>query len=229
MSGTFWSAEGARRAKHMDVLRTIPPPPPHVRMGIMRKLICGIATHYNNPSQTFTFQLEFIMIAILSPSVPEHYEYIAQLMNEFHQWCCARYSGERSWEFHDYFNEKAWAHELSKLDEIYLPPDGEFLLATYDSEPVGCVALKKFTDSMCEIKRLYVRANFRGKGIARKLMSAILDKARKYDYQYARLEFGELFTESNALYKSIGFKNIDAYTDIPERLKPKMVFMELKL
>lgn len=169
------------------------------------------------------------MIRIFSPSGPEHYQHIAELMNEFHQWCCNRYKGERSWEFNDYFNEQAWKHELSRLDIIYIPPDGEFLLATNNSEPVGCVALKKYTKSICEIKRLYVRATFRRMGIAKKLMNAILNNAKKYNYEYARLEFGELFLESKDLYKSIGFKKIEAYSEIPERLRQKMEFMELKL
>ena len=76
---------------------------------------------------------------------------------------------------------------------------------------------------------MYIREEYRRKGIAKDLMGEILKKAKEYKYQYARLEFGELFTESKVLYKNIGFKNIEAYTEIPKWLKPKMEFMELKL
>ena len=169
------------------------------------------------------------MTEVVVASNPHHYEQIVQLLNAFHQWCCSRYAGERSWEFNDYFDETAWEKELSSIAQIYFQPEGVFLLATNSSQAIGCVALKKYSNSICEIKRLYVRDECRGQGVAKTLMREILNKARKLDYQYARLEFGELFTESKALYKSIGFKSIDAYSDIPERLKPKMEFMEFKL
>jgi len=169
------------------------------------------------------------MVEIISPITPEDYNSIVSLLHEYHHWCCNRYSGERNWEFMDYFDETAWKYELASLKEIYAPPNGEFLLALQHSKPAGCVALNRHSDSVCELKRLFVHEYYRGQGIARDLIRTILKKAKEYGYEYVRLEFGELFYESKALYSSIGFTNIKAYTDIPDRLKPKMEFMEVKL
>ena len=166
---------------------------------------------------------------IITPDGENEYSAIAALMREFHQWCCARYAGERNWEFKDYFDETVWNHELDSLEEYYIPPTGELLLALQHSEPAGCIALKQFSISICELKRLFVNERFRGQGVARQLVSEILEKAKIYGYDAVRLEFVELFVESKSLYTSMGFKNIEAYTDIPERLKPKMEFMELQL
>jgi len=169
------------------------------------------------------------MAKIISPSTPAHYCSIASLLHEYHQWCCDRYAGERNWEFKDYFNEVVWDHELASLKKMYIPPTGEFLLALQNSEPSGCIAFKQYSNTVCEVKRLFVLDKFRGQGIARQLVKHILEKAKIYNYKIARLEFGELLVESKSLYTSMGFKNIEAYTDIPKRLKPKMEFMELQL
>ena len=72
--------------------------------------------------------------------------------------------------------------------------------------------------------KAFVNEEFRARRIGRGLVMVILERAKEYGYEVGRLEFGELFQESKILYKSI-----EAYTDIPDRLKPKMEFMEFRL
>lgn len=101
--------------------------------------------------------------------------------------------------------------ELKNLPGEYAPPDGQLLLAYFNNEPVGCVALRKFGESTCEMKRLYVRPPFRGLGIGRRLAEDIIDGARQRGYRIMRLDTIATMFEAINLYKSLGFQERDSY------------------
>ena len=116
--------------------------------------------------------------------------------------------------------------ELANLPSVYVSPSGCLLLAVYKEQPVGCVGLRKLNDEVCEMKRLYVREQFRSLGIGRALVEAVIEKARKIDYNYMRLDTVPSMEVASALYASVGFKNTGAYRYNPIE---EAVFMELKL
>ena len=116
--------------------------------------------------------------------------------------------------------------ELAELPGEYNPPDGLLLLAFYDKKVAGCVALRPLSKNICEMKRMYVRPEFRGKGIGRHLSQTIIEKAREIDYKSMRLDTIPSMKEAIVLYKSLGFKKIKPYRHNP--IKGAMYF-ELKL
>ncbi|MCP4261507.1 MAG: GNAT family N-acetyltransferase [Planctomycetes bacterium] len=116
--------------------------------------------------------------------------------------------------------------ELANLPGDYVSPSGCLLLAVYKEQPVGCVALRKRSDGICEMKRLYVREQFRGLGIGRALVEAVIEEARKIGYNYMRLDTVPSMEAASALYVSVGFKKSSAYRYNPIE---DAVFMELKL
>lgn len=121
---------------------------------------------------------------------------------------------------------QGFEEELANLPGNYFHPDGCLLLAAYKGQPVGCVGLRKLSDGVCEMKRLYVKKQFRRLGIGRALVEAVIDKARKIGYNYMRLDTVPSMEVARALYISVGFKKISAYRYNPIQ---DAAFMELKL
>ena len=121
---------------------------------------------------------------------------------------------------------QGFKHELAYLPGEYAPPTGCILFARYKGNIAGCVALRSLGDSICEMKRLYVRENFRGLGIGRTLTETIVDTGRRLGYQFMRLDFISPRPVARSLYESLGFKEIEAYETIP---LDGAVFMELEL
>ena len=117
--------------------------------------------------------------------------------------------------------------ELKNLPGAYAPPDGRLLLALENDQLAGCIALRKLGDGVCEMKRLFVRPAYRATGLGRVLVESIIDEARNLGYTRMRLDTipGKM-DKAIALYHSIGFVEIEPYTQNPvEGAK----FMELKL
>lgn len=106
--------------------------------------------------------------------------------------------------------------ELANLPGDYEPPDGRLLLATEDDQLAGCIALRKLGDGVCEMKRLFIRPAYRGKGLGRVLVAAIIDEARQLGYTHMRLDtIPGRMDQAIALYRSIGFVEIAPYYESP--------------
>ncbi len=117
--------------------------------------------------------------------------------------------------------------ELAGLPGDYAPPDGRLLLAENDGQPAGCIALHKIETGICEMKRLYLRPQFRGKGLGRLLAHRIIEEARVIGYQRMRLDTVEpVMKDAVAMYRKLGFREIDPYRTNPI---PGALYMELLL
>jgi len=117
--------------------------------------------------------------------------------------------------------------ELAGLPGDYAPPDGGLFLAYYNGGISGCVALRKLEPDICEMKRLYLRPKFRGKGIGKFLAQFIIAEAKKMGYKRMRLDtIQSNMQEAIALYRQLGFNEIAAYRVNPI---PGVIFMELVL
>ena len=152
----------------------------------------------------------------------------ARLMQGFLDWCRVRYAA-RPWHVEEYFDPNDWAAALADLRRAYKPPAGAVLLARVDGAPAGCVAYRTIGDGVCEMKRLFVGEGFQGIGLGRRLCQALIGLARARGFHAMRLETGDLQPEAHALYRALGFRDIAPYTDIPARIRPPMLFMELAL
>jgi ribosomal protein S18 acetylase RimI-like enzyme len=116
--------------------------------------------------------------------------------------------------------------ELEGLPGEYTPPRGRLLIAEEGGEAAGCVALRELGEGVCEMKRLYVRPGFRGRGTGRELSEEIVRIARREGYGKMRLDTLASMEAATALYRSMEFREIGPY-----RYNPlgDAVYMELDL
>lgn len=117
--------------------------------------------------------------------------------------------------------------ELRTLPGMYAPPRGRLLLAMEGDAPAGCVGLHEWDAQIAEMKRLYVRPAFRGRGLGRILTDAALADARALGYRSIRLDtIPTLMQPAIALYRELGFREIPPYRDNPI---PGALYLELQL
>jgi putative acetyltransferase len=117
--------------------------------------------------------------------------------------------------------------ELAGLPGDYAPPRGRLLLTEFDGQLAGCVALHPLQSDICEMKRLYLRPQFRGKGLGRVLAEHIIIEAGAIGYKRMRLDTVEpVMKDAVAMYRRLGFREIAPYCANPVA---GAMYMELEL
>jgi ribosomal protein S18 acetylase RimI-like enzyme len=121
---------------------------------------------------------------------------------------------------------QGFADELAQLPGSYAPPQGRLLIAWVDDLAAGCVALRPVTETIGEMKRLFVQPAFRGRGIGKDLVNAIIREARDIGYTTMQLDTLHTMTAATRLYESVGFVPRAPYYETP---LVHTIFMERSL
>jgi ribosomal protein S18 acetylase RimI-like enzyme len=142
-------------------------------------------------------------IKITSLQIPDEVDEVRQLFQEYEDFLGVDLCFQ------------SFQEELASLPGKYGPPDGVLLIAIDGQNSVGCVALRKLEEGICEMKRLFVRPKYRGQGLGRRLAKQIIDEAVKLGYSSMRLDTLDKLIEAIRLYESLGFKRRDPYYHNP--------------
>jgi putative acetyltransferase len=143
-------------------------------------------------------------IDLIPATLPEHIEQTRSLFLEY----------GRSLDFSLCF--QSFDEELKSLPGAYAPPGGRLLLAQAAGRAAGCIALRQLEPGICEMKRLYVRPDARGKGLGLMLVDRLISEARSIGYERMRLDTIEpAMKGAVALYRRVGFREIPPYSKIP--------------
>lgn len=105
--------------------------------------------------------------------------------------------------------------EIADLPGDYDEPTGALLVAEENHHLIGMIALRPLSGSTCEMKRLWVRPEGRGRGVAKELVAQILDQARHLNYDEIRLDTLPMMGDAQSLYESLGFQDIAPYYKTP--------------
>lgn len=110
---------------------------------------------------------------------------------------------------------QSFAEELASLRKLYGPPEGNLLLARMNAQWAGCVAVRNKWKDACEMKRLYVRPQFRQSGLGKCLAEAAIQWARRLAYTRMLLDTLPNMTVAQSLYRKLGFREIEPYYSNP--------------
>lgn len=144
------------------------------------------------------------MIKIIQAETPGQIEEVRKLFREYEAWlgldlCFQNFEAE-----------------ITNLPGKYALPGGRLFLAFVDDAAAGCIALRKLEKDICEMKRLYVRSEFRALGLGRTLIEKLINEARLTGYEKMRLDtLPDKMAKAVKLYKSYGFCAIPAYYPNP--------------
>lgn len=116
--------------------------------------------------------------------------------------------------------------ELQSLEQQYAVPAGALLLVRSGGIYGGCAGIRAWNENTCELKRMYLRPEFRSKGIGKGLLLAACDTARTLGYRTMRLDSLPHMTAAIRLYRSFGFEDILPYRPNPVE---GAVFLEKQL
>ena len=145
--------------------------------------------------------------------IKEGYKYKKEIKELFTEYTNTLIEGDNT--FKDYLEVQNYDQEVEHLEEKYGLPNGRLYIAFYDDKVAGCIALKMIDKENCEMKRLYVRNEFRGKHIGANLVNRIIDDARLRGYKHILLDTLTFLKSAIKMYKAIGFYEIDKYNNSP--------------
>jgi GNAT superfamily N-acetyltransferase len=165
------------------------------------------------------------MVEIFQAGTPEHQGQVRELFWEYLQWGNSMLDREFGISFDIKSMLEGDMRELVKFS----PPQGRLLLAYEQGQPAGIACLRKIREGMGEVKRMYVRPDFRGRGIGKALLESLIEAAREIGYATVRLDSARFMAAAHAMYRSAGFREIEPYaeSEIPVEFQPKWIFMEL--
>ena len=128
--------------------------------------------------------------------------------------------------FREYLAIQNYDEEIRHLEAKYGPPFGRLYLAYCDQTPAGCIALRQLDDHRCEMKRLYVRPQFRRHRIGRALVNKVISDARAIGYRHLLLDTFPFLNVAVRMYEKLGFRYIPRYNDSP---MDSTLYMQLDL
>jgi ribosomal protein S18 acetylase RimI-like enzyme len=157
----------------------------------------------------------------------EHAQTIRELFQEYLEWGNTKLYDEFGLKFD---TPELVESSMQHLDD-FMPPQGRLLLGYVEDQSMGIACLKPLTDSIGEVKRMYVRPEARNRGLGRALLNQLLEEARKIGYEWVRLDSARFMTAAHQLYRASGFREIEAYegSEIPKEFQNHWIFMEREL
>jgi putative acetyltransferase len=145
------------------------------------------------------------MAEIIIANTNMEYEIAALLFKEYAAWLNIDLGFQK-------FDE-----ELLHLKEMYSFPNGAILLCKSENIFTGCVAVRKKEEGIAELKRMFIKAEYRKKGIGALLLQKALEITKELHYKKIRLDTLDTMTPAINLYKKYGFYEIEPYYFNPEK------------
>jgi GNAT superfamily N-acetyltransferase len=174
------------------------------------------------------------MFEIIQVKTDEYNSVLKTLFSEYLEWVLLKCEEEFkvSYNINELLKEAVENLEVDK----FFPPSGRLYLVKNEDTFIGTACLREIGDNIGEVKRMYVKPVFRGKGLGRTLLNKLLEDAKNYGYLKLQLDSGPFMKTAQTLYKSVGFRKTNPYPEsevlgdnIPPEITKNWIFMELNL
>ena len=160
--------------------------------------------------------------------IPDDIEFVKKLWFDYLAW--GNDKMQELYGVHPHNPKEAVEKDIQQISK-FQPPYGQLILAIYEGKVCGLGSLKSINPEIGEIKRMFVDPTIRRIGAGRAILEGPLVEAKKVGYKKVRLDSPKFMEAAHSLYRSFGFRDIGAYSEmeIPEVFKDYLLFMELDL
>jgi ribosomal protein S18 acetylase RimI-like enzyme len=173
------------------------------------------------------------MVEFIQVDLSTHKEILINLNEEYLTWVTEQFKEIHSIDISAPTGQTTQEYARKSVDNIasYTPPQGIYYLLKMDDKIIGMGALRQIRDGIGEIKRMYVKPEYRGKGIGRALLVQLLKKAEDFNFTTIRIDTAGWMKIAQRMYYSAGFRYREEYpeSEIPQSIHHLCVFMEKKL
>jgi ribosomal protein S18 acetylase RimI-like enzyme len=173
------------------------------------------------------------MIKFIPVDLSIHKSVLLDLTDEYLSWIAEEIKNHYELDAISILRQPIRNYAESTVEEFisYKPPNGIYYLLQIKDKIVGMGALRKLNDSTGELKRMYVRPEFRGNGFGKTLLKKLLAIGKKFGCSRILLDTGQFMTAAQHLYRSAGFKDTNKYpeTEVPTEMQPYWLYMEIFL
>ena len=172
------------------------------------------------------------MIKFVKLNVSKHLPILLELNTAYFEWITEEGEKYMNLSFESIIGSPhSYAAMILDELEIYQPPSGVFYLLKENDDFIGMCALKKIYRDTGEVKRMYIKPEYQGKGYGKKMMEKLIKKSQNLGYKALRLDTGPFMKAAKKLYRSYGFEEIAEYpeSEVPKKLRDDWSFMEKKL
>ena len=156
--------------------------------------------------------------------IKEGYEYNEEIKELFTEYANLVIAGDNT--FKEYLEKQHFGQEVNHLKEKYGKPYGRLYIAFYNGNVAGCIGLKQIDNENSEMKRLFVKPEFRGKHIGNILAEKVINEAKEIGYKSILLDTFPFLESAIKMYKKMGFYEIKRYNDSPMK---EAVYLKLDL
>ncbi|GAA4309795.1 hypothetical protein GCM10023149_04250 [Mucilaginibacter gynuensis] len=160
--------------------------------------------------------------------IPDDLEAVKKLWFDYLVW--GNDNMQELYSVHPHHPKETVEQDLQQINK-FQPPYGQLFLSIYEDKVCGLGSLKKINPEIGEIKRMFVDPTFRQIGAGQAILEELLVEAKKVGYKKVRLDSPKFMKAAHSLYRSFGFRDIEAYPEmeIPAEFKDYLLFMELDL
>lgn len=168
------------------------------------------------------------MLSIIEPETPEHFDALRRLCWDYREFLLTL--DEKSKRIVEvFYPREKYARLMDAVETEHSPPKGGARLILKDGHPVGCGMFHTLEPGIAEIKRVFVTEEARGTGAGYAIMNSLIETCRDQGYDLIRMDTGIPLEAAARLYLSMGFRQRDAYYEIPKFAEGHILFFEMNL